>query len=316
MQNVIQADNIVFHYGQTRALDGLSFTVGSGEIFALLGPNGAGKTTAIRVMNGLLKEPSGSLSVLGFDPRKDGASIRERSGVLTETPALYERLTAWQNLRFFGALADMSPQQVSQRGGELLAAFDLSTRANDRVMTYSKGMKQRLALVRAMLHNPRLLFLDEPTSGLDPEVAKQVHDMILQVRGQDHHTVMLCTHRLYEAEQLCDRMAVMNRGRIIACGSLAELRHEAAPELVYRFSFAQPLSAQAEAAMRAQRGVTQAEHTANGAWNVEVETDQVIPDLAAALVQSGARLMGVQRQEASLEEVYFRLQNRFEGGLQ
>lgn len=315
MQAVIQANNVSFHYGKTRALDGLSFEVGSGEIFALLGPNGAGKTTAIRVMNGLLRDTSGELRVLGFDPRKDGASIRERSGVLTETPALYERLSAWQNLRFFGTLADMSPQQVTQRGGELLEAFELSARGNDRVLTYSKGMKQRLALVRALLHNPTLLFLDEPTSGLDPEVAKQVHDMILQVRDNDHHTVMLCTHRLYEAEQLCDRMAVMNRGRVIACGTLDELRREAAPELVYHFTFADALPAAAVSALRSQRGVKHAEAATETLWNVEMENDGAVPELAAALVQSGARLAGMQRVEATLEEVYFRLQNRFEGGL-
>jgi len=185
MKDIIQVDHIVHHYGAKLALNGMSFEVGEGEVFGLLGPNGAGKTTTIRLLNGLLNPNSGKMKVLGLDPQQQGVEIRRRVGVLSEAPALYERLTAWENLQFFGSLAGMSSQQCKTRIRELLELFDLGERAHDRVGGYSKGMKQRLALARALLIKPELLYLDEPTSGLDPEVAKQVHDLILEARLRD-----------------------------------------------------------------------------------------------------------------------------------
>ena len=316
MQAIITVEQLVHRYGTKLALDGMSFEVGKGEVFGLLGPNGAGKTTTIRLLNGLLQAHSGKMNVLGFNPSSQGVEIRRRSGVLTETPALYERLTALENLRFFGSLADLTLQEIETRSHELLEFFDLHQRATDRVGTYSKGMKQRLALARALLISPELLFLDEPTSGLDPEVAKQVHDLIQDVRLKDGNTVVLCTHHLYEAERLCNRMAVMGRGRAIAVGTLTELRNIAAPQLRIQFQFASPLSDEVLAGLRQRGGVEKCDRTAASGCLVEVQNNDVTPALVSWLVGQKEQVLAVEPQLASLEEIYFILQQQAEEGIQ
>jgi ABC-2 type transport system ATP-binding protein len=312
MKEIIQVDNIVHRYRTKLALDGMSFEVGEGEVFGLLGPNGVGKTTTIRLLNGLLVPSSGKMKVLGFDPQKQGMEIRSRVGVLTETPALYERLTAMENLQFFGTLAGMTVQDRKTRIGELLNFFDLSERARDRVSAYSKGMKQRLALARALLIQPELLFLDEPTSGLDPEVARQVHDLIQDVRLKDGHTVFLCTHHLYEAERLCDRMAIMGKGRVIAMGTLDQLRAEAAPEVQILFSFLTPINNEVTSVLKNHAGVEKIEEKEPNALLVQLKNEKITPDLIDLLVKKGLRISAVEPRLASLEEIYFRLQQRSE----
>ncbi len=312
MKEIIQVDNIVHRYGAKLALNGMSFEVGEGEVFGLLGPNGVGKTTTIRLLNGLLIPSCGKMKVLGLDPQQQGVEIRRRVGVLTETPALYERLTALENLQFFGSLAGMTSQNCKIRIGELLNFFDLSERARDRVGSYSKGMKQRLALARALLTRPELLYLDEPTSGLDPEVAKQVHDLIQDVRLKDGHTVVLCTHHLYEAERLCDRMAVMDKGKVIAMGTLDQLRAQAAPEHKILFSFLTPINKDAVSALRKHAGVEKIEEMGECALLIQVKNNEVTPILIDLLVKKGSPIVAVEPKLASLEEIYFRLQQRSE----
>ena len=221
MERIIEVSHLQHKYGDYQAIQDLSFDVQQGEVFGLLGPNGAGKTTTVRLLNGMFEPSGGSISVMGIDPVKAGEKIREKSGVLTETPALYERLTARQNLRFFGVLAGMDDKEIEHRTDELLEMFDLRQRADDRTGTYSKGMKQRLALSRAWLTNPKLLFLDEPTSGLDPEAAAQVRELIADVRQKEGTTVLICTHNLNEAQRLCNRLLVMRQGSSLAMGSRA-----------------------------------------------------------------------------------------------
>jgi ABC-2 type transport system ATP-binding protein len=310
MKAIIQVDNIVHRYGAKLALNGMSFEVGEGEVFGLLGPNGVGKTTTIRLLNGLLNPCGGKMKVLDLDPQKQGVEIRGRVGVLTETPALYERLTALENLQFFGSLAGMTSNACRTRIGELLKFFDLSERARDRVGSYSKGMKQRLALARALLIGPELLYLDEPTSGLDPEVARQVHDLIQDVRLKDGHTVFLCTHHLYEAERLCDRMAVMGKGKVIAMGTLDQLRAEAAPEHRILFSFLTPIKKDVVTALRKHADVVKIQEKGECALLFQVKNNEVTPDLIKLLVKMGLLITAVEPQLASLEDVYFRLQQR------
>ena len=312
MKEIIQVDQLVHHYGVKLALNGMTFEVGEGEVFGLLGPNGVGKTTTIRLLNGLLNPSSGKMRALGLDPQHQGVDIRRRVGVLTETPALYERLTALENLQFFGCLAGMTAQACKTRIGELLEFFDLSERAHDRVGGYSKGMKQRLALARALLIKPELLYLDEPTSGLDPEVAKQVHDLILDVRLKDGHTVVLCTHHLYEAERLCDRMAVMGKGKVIAMGTLEQLRAQAAPEHRILFTFLTPINKDAFSTLKNQTGVEKIEAKGERTLLFQVKDNLVTPDLIDLMSKLGLRIAAVEPQLASLEEIYFRLQQRAE----
>ena len=168
MTPVIEADNLQRTFGGHPAVDGLSFQVEPGEVFGLLGPNGAGKTTTVRLLNGILPPSGGTARVFGLDPVAHGEQVRRQTGVLTETPSLYERLSAYDNLEFFGTLQEIPAAALRQRVDEMLEFFELSPRARDKVGTFSKGMKQRLALARALIHRPPLLFLDEPTSCLDP----------------------------------------------------------------------------------------------------------------------------------------------------
>ena len=196
MNPIIEVEKLVRKFGEHRAVDEMTFHVKQGEVFGLLGPNGAGKTTTVRLLNGILPPSAGSTKVFGFDPTTQGESIRRKTGVLTETPALYERLTARENLEFFGTLQEISENDLNHCIDEMLNFFELSARGNDKVETYSKGMKQRLALARALIHKPPLLFLDEPTSGLDPEAAQQVDDLIASLRQTEGQTGVLATHKL------------------------------------------------------------------------------------------------------------------------
>jgi ABC-2 type transport system ATP-binding protein len=229
MNPVIEVNDLQRTFGGQKAVDGMTFRVEPGEVFGLLGPNGAGKTTTVRLLNGILPPSAGSARVFGLDPVRDGAAIRRRTGVLTETPALYERLSARENLEFFATLQNLSQPDLDRRVDNMLSFFDLASRAGDKVETYSKGMKQRLALARALVHQPPLLFLDEPTSGLDPEAAQQVDDLIADLGRTDGQTVILATHNLLEAQRLCDRVAILNHGKILALGSLKDLARKLWP---------------------------------------------------------------------------------------
>jgi ABC-2 type transport system ATP-binding protein len=310
MDTVINVENLSHQYGSQQALNNLSFQVNHGEVFGLLGPNGAGKTTSVRLLNGMFEATSGHLQVMGFDPKSDGEKIREGSGVLTETPALYERLTARQNLKFFGTLAGLTDSQITKRTEELLDLFGLSERSNVRTGTFSKGMKQRLALARTWLNHPRLLFLDEPTSGLDPEAAVQVRELIAEVREQEGATVFLCTHNLDEAQRLCDRLLIMGEGTALAQGTLPELRRLISPGLWLEIKLITPFPQLKSIVIEKQASeVLQVDMPSDDVIRLQVGSESAIPDVVSWLVQSGARILKVQPQEISLEEIYLQLQN-------
>jgi len=257
------------------------------------------------LLNGLFPPTSGEMQILGFDPVKQGSEVRRRTGVLTETPALYERLSARQNLVFFGTLSNLTPEEIDIRSTELLQFFDLQHRANDRVETFSKGMKQRLAIARALLNRPQILFLDEPTSGLDPEAAQQVHELITAIRDRDGQSVVLCTHNLVEAERLCDRVGIMNRGRLLEFGSLEELRQRHAPGLWLHVRFFQS----APHAIPSLPGLMEAAIEGPLSWRLRVSEEAQVPAMVSQLAASGAQILSIQPQAISLEEVYFKLQN-------
>lgn len=308
MAIMIDCIGLNFSYGELQALQDFSINIRQGEVMALLGPNGAGKTTSIRVLTGLLNYSAGQCRVLGKDPRQDGAAIRAQCGVLTETPALYERLTAKQNLDFFGSLAGLTQSDLEQRSTRLLDSFRLSGRANDRVETFSKGMKQRLALVRALLHDPQLLFLDEPTSDLDPEAARHVQDLILEVSQQNRRTVLLCTHRLFEAERMCSRVAIMRSGTVLAMGTLDELRRQVMPGIRVHFRMEAPVNDAIFQKVKYIKPVSRVEKSLEHGLDVFMSDEAVIPDIVDVLVAAGARIRAVEPQHASLEEIYLRLQ--------
>jgi ABC-2 type transport system ATP-binding protein len=307
MNPVIEVKNLQRSFGDQQALAGVTFAVQPGEVFGLLGPNGAGKTTSVRLLNGILPPSAGTAAVFGLDPTTQGEAVRRKTGVLTETPALYERLSARENLEFFGTLHEIPQAQLNSRVDEMLEFFELTSRAKDKVETYSKGMKQRLALARALIHKPPLLFLDEPTSGLDPEAAQQVDDLIADLGRTDEQTVILATHNLLEAQRLCDRVAIMNKGKILALGSLEELARKLWPTTWVDIKLYSAPKHNLTETIKACRGVLQVAADPN-ALSIQVENDSIIPDVIRQLVDHGASIYKVNPRDHTLEDIYFALQ--------
>jgi ABC-2 type transport system ATP-binding protein len=298
---VLTATRLSRSFGDRVALDEVSFALQPGEIFALLGPNGAGKTTTLRILAGLISPTSGSVQVEGepMGPRS-APRLRARIGFLTEAPGLWDRLTVRQNLLIYARLYGLpSPETVVD---EALERFEIADRRDDRAAQLSKGLKQRVALARCLLHSPKIAMLDEPTSGLDPESARDVRDMILRLRQQGR-TVLLCTHNLDEVERVADRVAVL-RTRLVAVGTPASLR-ERLFSLRVRIVLAQP-AAPFVATLRAA-GVSDAAADdfilSIGIAGTSITT----PDLVRHLVEAGARIESVTAEKPRLEDVYLRL---------
>ena len=309
MNPVIEVTDLKRTFGENKAVDGITFVVEPGEVFGLLGPNGAGKTTTVRLLNGILPPSAGMAHVFGMDPVTEGALIRQKTGVLTETPALYERLSARQNLEFFATLQNLPQPELERRVEEMLSFFDLTARASDKVETYSKGMKQRLALARALVHRPPLLFLDEPTSGLDPEAAQQVDDLIADLGRTDGQTVILATHNLLEAQRLCDRVAIMNHGRILALGSLDDLARKLWPVTWVDFVFHVKPQSHIAPGLKTQHGVLDVQWDSQQmTLSAQVENNDVIPEVVRHLVEQGASILRVNPRDYTLEDIYFTLQ--------
>jgi ABC-2 type transport system ATP-binding protein len=314
----IATSGLTRRFGELTALDRLTLEVEAGEVFGFLGHNGAGKTTTVRLLNGVIAPDGGSARVLDLDPVTDGRELRRRTGVLTETPSVDERLTGRDNLSIYADLYGIDRDAAPNRVANLLQTFELTERADEKAGSYSKGMKHRLALARALLHEPEVLFLDEPTSGLDPVAARQVHGIITGLSGEQR-TVFICTHNLEEAQRLCDRVAVLERGRLVAMGTPADLARElggrqrlvieldaeglpAALEVVKAspdLSLVEPESA--DLGERGQRGARLA---------IAGATRDTVPDVVDSLVAVGVRIFMVAPREPSLEDVYFALHDR------
>jgi len=306
--SVIQTSSLSRRFGETNAVDQLTLDVQAGEIFGFLGHNGAGKTTTVRLLNGVLEPTSGGARVLGLDPQAAGPALRARTGVLTETPSLDERLTARDNLSIYADLYDVPRADVHDRVHALLAEFELADRADEKVGGYSKGMKQRLALARALLHNPELLFLDEPTSSLDPVAARHVHSLVEDLARREGCTVFLCTHNLVEAQRLCDRVAVMENGRLVALGTPSDLTRQYVKRLdvdlevdpVQMASALQEVQQLPELVIGTPRQV-------KDIITLTLSGREAIPELISVLVGKGLHIYRLAPREANLEEVYFAL---------
>lgn len=314
MNTVITVNQLTRHFTETVAVDNLSLEVHAGEIFGFLGHNGAGKTTTVRLLNGVIDPTSGSMCVLGLDPQVDGPALRARTGVLTETPSLDERLTAWDILRIYGNLYGIPRKDIKPRISELLVEFDLADRANEKVGGYSKGMKQRLALARTLLHEPELIFLDEATSGLDPVSAHHVNELIEGMARREGCTIFMCTHNLVEAQRLCDRVAILEHGRLVALGTPADLTRQYVRRLDVEIEVAQE---QTESTLRVLRSMPELvigePYQSNGTLMATINNRESIPDVLAYMVQNHVRVYRMASQEANLEQVYFTLHEEKEG---
>jgi sodium transport system ATP-binding protein len=220
---LIQCDSLTKKFGAFTAVDQVTFDVGNGEVFGLLGPNGAGKTTTMRLLSTLLKPTSGTATVAGYDLLREPRKVRASIGVLPEDTGLYDRLTPREHLLYYGRLHRMPDDMLRKRGDELLDIMELRDRADTKVGDFSKGMKQKVALLRAFIHDPPVLLLDEPTAGLDVMSARSIQGFVERFR-KEGKAIMISTHNMTEAQKLCDRVAIIDHARIVAVGTVAELQ--------------------------------------------------------------------------------------------
>jgi ABC-2 type transport system ATP-binding protein len=304
---MIEIQNLTKHFstrnGELVAVDNLSLSVAPGQIFGFLGPNGAGKTTTVRMLTCLLRPTSGTASINGFALGQDDQEIRARVGLLTETPGLYDTMSAEKNLTLFGRLYGV--KDAARQAHRFLHMMELWERRDDPVGAFSKGMRQKLAIARAALHDPDVLFLDEPTSGLDPDVAKLVRDFILELKSEGR-TIFLCTHNLDEAERLCDTIGIFKH-RLIATDTPKNLRQQLfGREQVFSLRW---LQSEWVTAIYELPFVSQARAAANKLYLCVDNPEEQNPAIVRQLVEWGAEIQFINEVKHSLEEIYLQLVN-------
>jgi ABC-type multidrug transport system ATPase subunit len=303
MDEAVSFSSVDRSFGSIRAVRDLTFAVPFGTITVLLGPNGAGKTTSLRLATGALDCDSGTVNTLGLDPSRDGTEVRRRCGIIPPKPAFYDQLTGMENLTFAAQIFEVS------KGAALHAAerFGIREALDQEVGGYSTGMRTRLALARAVLHDPEVLLLDEPSAGLDPESSRAVLELIRELAGTGRAIVM-CTHLLHEAEGIADQVVLINRGAVVAKGHPADLtaRFMPNPEVVIEAENPSTLES-----LRHREGVLQVE----GDESARVTLDRIerLPDIVAELAAAGARLTRVEPLVPSLEDLYFEMQKAGRG---
>lgn len=299
----ITLNSVVRRFATVTAVASVSLEVQRGEIFGLLGHNGAGKTTLLRLINGLLRTDEGSITTLGMDPVADGSVVRGRTGVLTEYPALDQFLTPFENLAVYASINGLDDRAATHRADELLTTLGLQAHRDVASHGLSAGLKQRVALARALVHDPELLLLDEPTSNLDPIAARSVRDLVQELSRGRGRTVVLSTHNLVEAQYLCDRVAVIRQGRLLALGTLDEMRAGLAVGAVHVEVDADD-DARARDALAELADVTVVGD--HGRLEIRVHQDR-IPDVVRALVTARAHVHAVVPATPTLEDVYVAL---------
>jgi ABC-2 type transport system ATP-binding protein len=282
------------------AVEDLSFEIPEGKLFTLLGPNGAGKTTTVRLLLGLIAPDAGTAKIAGYKLGQTNNALRSVYGLLTETPGFYDRISAWENLIFFSHLYRIPQTVREQRLEHHLREMNLWERRDSLVGTFSKGMKQKLAIIRAIFHEPKVIFLDEPTAGLDPEASLVVREMIIRLKGEGR-TIVVCTHNLDEAQRLADIVGIIN-GRLLVCDTLANLQSGAGLTTAIEIELGEPLRDHQRAMnLPFVKNVQGKDRT----YVVEVENPMIdIPNLVRALVQSEMKVYAVRPKTKDLEAIY------------
>ncbi len=300
----VETKRLTRSFGDRDAVWELTLAVEPGEIFGLLGPNGSGKTTTVRMLVGLIAPTSGDAQVLGCDVRSASHKIRERTGVLMEHDGLYERLSARENLRYFARIYGLPSEARKRKISELLRGIGLLDRGDERVSRWSKGMKRKLAMARALVHDPEMVFLDEPTAGLDPIGTKEVRETIRAMARDSGKSFFLCTHNLDEAERLCSRVGVLHQGRLIACGRPDEIRSG-----MSRPTVRLGLRGRNERVMEEIGALTFVKSVQRSGEDVAVELDDLkrTGDVVRFLAGRGADIYKVEPVHRSLEEVFLEL---------
>ncbi|HMA38049.1 MAG TPA: ABC transporter ATP-binding protein, partial [Chloroflexia bacterium] len=304
---MIKARGLVKRFGEFAAVAGLDLDVAEGEILALLGHNGAGKTTTVRMLCSLLAPSGGTAQIAGYDVVQQAEQVRSVIGLLTELPGLYNRMRAREYLDFFGAVQGLAPAARRERAESLLHHFDLTYARDRRLGEYSKGMRQKVALIRTLLHDPLVVFLDEPTSAMDPQSAKVVRDAITDLRGS-RRTIVLCSHNLAEAEGLADHIVIIKRGRVLARGTADELKRTLLGPPLYELRLAESLAPYlGRLALGPAADFTLLEQGADWLRYRTGTPAAINPAVLGALTAAGARVLTLSEVPRSLETVYLTL---------
>jgi ABC-2 type transport system ATP-binding protein len=302
--NAIQTNQLTRSFGNLKAVDHLTLEIPRGTVFGFLGPNGSGKTTTIRLLLGLLDADQGSAQVLGFDTKKQPEEVRVRCGALLEHHGLYERLSAAENLDYYGRIWHMSKADREKRIRELLEPMDLYQRRHEPIGKWSRGMKQKLAVVRTLMHRPELIFLDEPTAGLDPVASAALREDLSTLVAQEGVTIFLTTHNLAEVEKLCNQVGVISHGQLLAVGSPDALRSKtSAPRL---YVTGQGLTSQVTDALKSNALVKRVQ-AQNGKLILDLNELSRSHEIVAQLVHAGVQIDEVIKKKADLEEVFLQL---------
>lgn len=287
--------------GGKRALQQLSLSLHSGEVFGFLGPNGAGKTTTVKLLTGVLTPSEGTCDVMGIPPYMQPEKVHSLCGIVTEHAQMYDHLSGLENLLFYASAFGMESNEAKQRSITLLRELELTEVKDRKLAAYSTGMRQRLSLARALLHHPRVLFLDEPTSGLDPESAQNVNQMIHHLALTEGITIFLCTHQLRYAEEICTRYGLIDQGSLLALGTREELCTQVFPSQKLRiFASGIPENLKFQKCGPCE-------------FETSIQNKEEIPELVRIIVNSGEDIYSVVLKEPSLEDIYFALtENRKE----
>lgn len=309
-EHVIELRDLVKQYGSYRAVDGLTLSIRRGEIFGLLGPNGAGKTTTILMMLGLTEPTSGMVRVCGIDATYEPLRVKQKVGYLPDEVGFYEDLTALENVLLTAALNGVQPDEAAQRARYLLEQVGLAAHMEQKVRSFSHGMKRRLGLADVLIKQPEVIILDEPTNGIDPEGVRELLALIRRLSRQEGVTVLLSSHHLHQVQQICDRVGIFVAGRLIAVGDISELARQlfADEPLLFQVE-AEPLDGELLKRLAALTSVVRLER--KGHRLALYCREDVAADIAAAVVTSGARLKSLSRQDYGLDEIYHRY---FQGG--
>jgi ABC-2 type transport system ATP-binding protein len=306
---MIETHDLSKQFNDFLAVDGVDLNVQAGQILALLGQNGAGKTTTVRMLTALLQPSRGWARVAGYDVVKNGHDVRASVGVLTEQHGLYMRMSAIEYLDFFGQVYNLSAEMRKSRSDHLLEYFGLTEAARRRIGEYSKGMRQKLALARAMMHDPGVLLLDEPTSAMDPESARLVRDEIARLKSSKR-TIVICSHNLTEVEILADQIAIIYHGRILLQGTLEELKRQVlgAPEYEIKFSETWDSSG-----LEFPKDVELLSRTANSLKVRVMRPQESNPLILRSLAAMSASVMAIQEEPRTLEQVYLKVMSQVKG---
>lgn len=323
MQTVV-LDNLSKTYsGGKEAVKGVSLFLEKGEVFGFLGPNGAGKTTTVKLLNGMIAPTGGRCSVMGYDPAREPEKVHAVSGVLTEHARMYDHMTGLENLVFYGEIFGISREEGRKRAVSLIEKLELEEAADRKLSAYSTGMRQRLSLARAMLHSPEVLFLDEPTSGLDPESAQNVNRLIRELAGEQGTTVFLCTHQLRYAQEICTRYGLLEEGRLLAAGTLEELRGSVSPgaELLVRAGhLPEKMKQELLCSNQTKKPFTgrvgeecsrpcpqRKTGRPQSVFSVKIHSEEEVPGIIRKIAEAGGDIYEAGISRASLEDIYFAL---------